>query len=320
MTKRLLLMGGLWIESFIDLDHMPDAGDVLCEDRYLFLPGGPAGNAAVAARYFGVSTSLCARVGKDGNGNRLRDFFTAGGVGTAHIYAESSSQTGFAVTWNDTSQPGGDKRTVLCRGASAKICERDVDAALAEDPDGIFLAQGLDPYMVCHGVRMAAQKGIPAYLDASDPTCLTALTGRNARVEMLYMRDDTVESFCQMPTRDVADCLKLSLSIAQRVEARYYVIRLKKRGLFVYDGKQYSIVIGTDATEGRPRTDFADVEAAVLCTELMTHGGGTEVFQNAAGIAIIADRLAREAPGMRIPTRDAVVKYIRDHGLSLKYN
>ncbi len=308
----MLFVGDLAIEVLMKLKRMPSPGDVLDEDAYLFLPGGPAGNAALAASYFGVDAALCSRVGKDGNALRLTRFFEANHVNIDCVFTEAASQTGMTVSFTEDAYAEG--RTVRYRAASAKLSASDLEAALKTRPDGVFLSCEVDGYIATAAAAGCEALGIPLYLDASEERLLRALSVKGARVKMLYTTDRAAESLTEMTARDVGSALKCCLTLGQRIVADVYVIRMRNRGLFLYDGRTYNIVMATDANEVAPKIGFADVESAVLASVYHRQGDP----YNACGIAVIADILAREATGFRIPTSSHVAAYIRKYGLNYK--
>lgn len=309
MAKKLLVIGDLAIEMVMDLHRIPDPGDRLEEEKYLFLPGGQAGNAALTATYFGADAALCSRVGKDGNAERLRRFFEAAGIQTDAVFTESSSQTGLTITMNDAAYR--EARTIVYRGASAKLCTSDIDQGLAGMPDMVYLSAEVEDYSAGHAILASEEKGIPVFLDASSTSLLSGLYQRGARVQMLYTTDLTLETFSASPIKDVGSTLKCCLTLGQKLRADYYAVRMKNRGLFLYDGKTYNIAIVSDANEAKPKSGFADIEAAVLASEFLIHQNA----YNACGFAAVADILAREVTDYRIPSRQAVTEYIRKHGL-----
>jgi ribokinase len=59
--------------------------------------GGGAVNAAVAMRRLGADTAVLAKIGRDGNGQRIVEFLAAEGVDTAHLIDTDEDATGQAV-------------------------------------------------------------------------------------------------------------------------------------------------------------------------------------------------------------------------------
>lgn len=309
MAKKMLVIGDVAIEMLMKLKRLPTLGEVCDEDKYLFLPGGPAGNAALAANYFGASAFLCGRVGKDGNASRLTQFFSDNGVNVDAVFTDEESQTGMIVSFCESGY--AEPRTLRYRGASAKVTTDDVDAAIAASPDAVFVSAETDGYIAIHTLEKCDTFGIPTFVDLSEESLLRAVSVKGASVKVLFTTDDTAESVTSMPVRDVETALKCCLTIAQKISSEIYVIRMKNRGLFLYDGRTYGIIFVTDATDKAITLGYVNVESVVLATEYLLH----EDAKDACGAAAVADLLAREGKGFRIPTREQVLAYIQKNEL-----
>ena len=309
MAKKLLVMGDVAIEMLMKLKRLPTLGEVCDEEKYLFLPGGPAGNAALAATYFGADAFLCARVGKDGNASRLTQFFSDNGVNVDAVFADDEAQTGMIVSFCESGY--AEPRTLRYRGASAKVATEDVDAAIVAGPDAVYISAETDGYIAIYTIEKCDTYGIPVFVDLSEESLLRSVSVKGASVKAVFTTDDTAEQFTSMPVRDVETALKCCLTIAQKITAEIYVIRMKNRGLFLYDGRTYSIIFVTDSADKAISLGYVNVESAVLAAEYFLR----EDAKTACGCAAVADILAREAKGFRIPTREQVVAYIQKNEL-----
>jgi len=309
MAKKLLVIGDVAIEMLMKLKRLPVIGEVCDEDKYLFLPGGPAGNAALAATYFGADAFLCARVGKDGNASRLTQFFSDNGINVDAVAVDEETQTGMIVSFCESGY--AEPRTLRYRGASSKMAAEDVDAAINAKPDAVYVSAETDGYVAIHTIEKCDTFGIPVFVDLSEESLLRAVSVKGANIKALYTTDDTAEQFTSMPVRDVETALKCCLTIAQKITADIYVIRMKNRGLFLYDGRTYSIIFVTDALDKARTLGYVNVESAVLAAEYLFRDNA----KDACGCAAIADLLAREGKGFRIPTRDQVAAYIEKNEL-----
>ena len=309
MAKKLLVVGDVAIEMLMKFKRLPNLGEVCDEDKYLFLPGGPAGNAALAATYWGADAFLCSRVGKDGNAARLTQFFSDNGINVDAVVTDNEAQTGMVVSFCESGYT--EPRTVRYRGASAKMAVEEVDAAIGAKPDGVFISAETDGYIAIHAMEKCDAFGVPVFMDLSEESLMRAVSVKGASLKAVYTTDDTAEQFTAMPVRDVESALKCCLTIAQKITAEIYVIRMKNRGLFLYDGRTYGIIFVTDALDKAVTLGYVNVESAVLAAEYLLH----EDAKDACGYAAIADLLAREGKGFRIPTREQVAAYIQKNEL-----
>lgn len=311
MKPKLLIIGDVGIEIICELRRMPEPSEVLSEDKYAFLPGGEAGNAALCADAFGVSAQLCSRVGKDGNAARLRSFFYENNIDTGTIFTDSPAQTALTVYIADSSKRN--VRTVEYRAAAGKLCAQDVDTALTGEPDMLLVLKNTSPQVCAHAVQRAGELGIPVFLEASCQSLLSLEELGASGPEFIYSDSDTFEKYTEIHTRDVEHCLRCCLAVEQKIKAHFYIIRIKNRGLFVYDGKFYNIVSATDLTEGVSKCGFADIEAAALASEYLV----TSDIVRSCKVAEIADKIARQSATVRIPSRESIDEFIVENGIDI---
>lgn len=309
MEGKILVIGDAAIEVEMETAGLPGPGDAAEGRNGRFLPGGPGGNAALAISYFGVEAALCSRVGKDGNGERLRRFFSDCGVGVESLFTEEGAATGLSLALFDGACRGC--RKVIFRGAAALLTSGDIDRALNTLPDLVYLSPETESSLAEYAVTAAENKGIPSFLDASSPALFAPLYEKGLRVRALYLQDQVVETYCGLSIRDAGSALKGCLSVGQRLRADYYLLHMRDRGVFLYDGRSYRIVIVSDAAEPRGTGNCPEIESAVLAAEFLKSGD----MEEACGFAAVANRLAKSAEGSRIPGRKAAAAYIKSHGL-----
>lgn len=311
MKPKLLIVGDVGIEIICELRHMPEPAEVLAEDKYSFLPGAEAGNSALCADGLGVSAQLCSRVGKDGNAARLRSFFYENNIDTGTIFTDSSAQTALTVYLSDTSRAS--VRTIEYRAAASKLCTQDVDTALEGAADMVLVLKNTSAPVCVHIAQRASSLGIPVFFEASCEG-LSALEEASAQgIEFIYADSDTFESYTGIHTRDVEHCLKCCLAVEQKVKSHFYIIRIKNRGLFVYDGKFYNIVSATDLSEAYVKCGFADIEVAALASEYLV----SEDIVRSCRVAEIADKIARQSATVRIPSREIIENFALENDIDL---
>ncbi|MBQ7365072.1 MAG: carbohydrate kinase family protein [Clostridia bacterium] len=307
--SRMLCVGDVAIEMILPMKHLPLAGTVMEEERYRFLPGGACGNAALAMKFFSLDVAVVSRVGKDGNAARLIRFFTDNGIDAETVYTEASLQTALTVVLED--ETDGSIRKLLYRSAAEKISAQDIDRALKKAPDGVYLSPEVSAYIAAHTVASCEARDIQVFLDASEERLLRALSLKGARVKLLYTKDEALAKFTDMAVTDVGSALKATMTLAQRITADAFVVRMANHSLFLYDGKTYNILMLTDSPMPKPHAAFADIQSAVLAAQYLK---SASLYQS-VGISAIADRLAREGKGFRIPTPENVRAYAVKHSL-----
>ncbi|MBA2596844.1 MAG: ribokinase, partial [Chloroflexia bacterium] len=74
--------------------RLPRAGESLLGANFIAIPGGKAGNQAVAAARHGAQTAIVARVGNDAFGDELRQALDRKGVSVGLLQTDENEATG----------------------------------------------------------------------------------------------------------------------------------------------------------------------------------------------------------------------------------
>ncbi len=112
-------------ECLVDL-IAEDRQDLLQAERFVIREGGAPANVAVALARLGVPVRLCAVVGRDPFGIRLRDLLEREGVDTRALRLTSESATSLALAWTNAR---GDGEFQLLRLADRLLSSADVEQA-----------------------------------------------------------------------------------------------------------------------------------------------------------------------------------------------
>lgn len=112
-------------ECLVDL-IAEDQQDLLHADRFAIREGGAPANVAVALARLGVPVQLCAVVGRDPFGIRLRDQLQDEGVDTRALRMTPEAATSLALAWTNSR---GDAEFQLLRMADRLLSSRDAEAA-----------------------------------------------------------------------------------------------------------------------------------------------------------------------------------------------
>ncbi len=100
--------------------------DLLHADRFVIREGGAPANVAVALARLGVPVMLCAVVGRDPFGYRLRDTLQNEGVDTRALRMTSEAATSLALAWTNAR---GDGEFQLLRLADRLLSSNDAEVA-----------------------------------------------------------------------------------------------------------------------------------------------------------------------------------------------
>ena len=92
--RRVLVIGSVAVDNTIFTRHLPTAGTTTLADSYMVNVGGKGANQACAAHFLGASVTFVGAVGKDKNGEMIKDFLKQQGLNTR--IKDSDKPTGVA--------------------------------------------------------------------------------------------------------------------------------------------------------------------------------------------------------------------------------
>lgn len=252
MREKLLVVGAADMNLTLPVRALPPAGATVTEDgKPRYSAGGGGATAAVALASLGASPIFVARLGNDVHGKRLLRLYSELEIDTRYITSDARAATGLSVS---LSEAGGESRTVYYPGANRELSASSVDAAFSSGaPCGVLLPMELSRDIILSTSRLAAGYTLPVFIDAAGTEPDFPLASL-ARAE-IFCPDDR-ETYAITGTYPVGSdsCLKAAVELEKRVKARYYVIRLAERGLFLYDGRYCHMIpaFGVRLPEGVP--------------------------------------------------------------------
>lgn len=309
MEPRMAVAGYACTEMLLHMSALPDIGGQVTEDQYETRPGGRGGNAAIAAARLGVTPLLCAMLGDDADGTRLFNFYTNNSVNQQYLKFTKDKPTGREVLLHESYFET--LRRVVYPGACDELTLAQISSALSSYPDALYLTTELSFEMVVQAARTAASMGIPVYLDAL-PVSSRMPFEELPPLELFMVDKAGAEIVAKSGKITVESCLRACMSIAERVKAKYYIVRLVGQGFFVYDGKYHNIIAPEGVlTSPQKNPCPVDTEGAALAAAYLLTGD----IRRACAISAIGSRLARENHGISIATKRQILDYCRKNDL-----
>ncbi|MFT3721300.1 ribokinase [Pseudorhodoferax sp.] len=130
-TPAIVVLGSLNMDLLLRVPRVPGAGETLLGHSLQLLPGGKGGNQAVGCARQGARVRLLARIGRDADGQALREALARDGIALDALQQDETEPTGRAlVMLEDSAQ----NRIVVLPGANARLALDD--AALARQLQG----------------------------------------------------------------------------------------------------------------------------------------------------------------------------------------
>lgn len=310
MRKRILTVGRADMNLILNTSTIPATNSTTEGANYSYAPGGGGSVAAVSFAKLAADSVFCARVGDDDNGARLIKYYNDCGVDTRYITRDNNTETGFSAIINET---GITTRTIYYPGANKKFGREDLENGFMCYPDALFLQFELPDRECVAATRMAKRQEIPVFIDAG-PNKFELPLELLENVEIFSPNEEEAYHYTGIYPSDPEKCLRVCMALSSKMNAKYIVLKLGRRGCYIYDGMYYHVVPAYDVTyiDG---SAAGDVFSAALTTEYLRHGDIKAAceFANLAG----AIAVSRDGSFTAVPTRDDVERYAENLGVKL---
>lgn len=155
-------------ECLVDL-IAEDGLDLTRAERFTIREGGAPTNVAVALARLGVPVRLCAVVGNDPFGHRLRDGLAAEGVDIGALRLASEAATTLALAWTNER---GDGEFQLLRHADRLLTDRDAETARPWEASAlvtgsVILSDSSSRRGAVAALDLANSNGVPVVFDVN---------------------------------------------------------------------------------------------------------------------------------------------------------
>ncbi len=303
MKSRVLVISSANMDFVQRMAKIPRAGETVVTDgTYSYIPGGKGANSAVAFARLGADTVFCSRVGRDRNGAALRRIYEREGIDTRFVAEDDENATGLASI---IVEEGGANRIVVYPGANNHIHENEIEEAFTTYPDCVFMQFEIPFEAVATAASYAYDRGIPLFVDAG-PVNESVELEKLKKAEIISPNETECEALTGIYPDSIENCLKASIRLCSMVEIRYVVLKLGRRGAFVYDGKYYHLVQG-HRVSAVDTTAAGDIFSAALTYAYLKKGDILEAARFANLAAALS--VTKEGAFPSIPTLAEVKEF-----------
>jgi len=310
VRRRILTVGRADMDIVMNIETIPSVDQTAEGESYAFAPGGGGSIAAVSFAALSADSVFGARIGDDDNGARLLKYYANRGVDTRFILKDGQHQTGFSVV---ISEKNGATRTITFPGANRAFGREDLENSFMCYPDALFMQFELPDREIVAASRLAKIYGIPVFIDAG-PRKFNLPLELLENVEIFSPNEEETYQYTGINPSDPEKSLKACMALATKVNAKYIVLKLGRKGCFVYDGRYYHVVPAYDITfiDG---SAAGDVFSAAMTVEYLRHGDIKAAceFANLAGALAVS----KEGSFASVPTRREVKEYADRLGVKL---
>lgn len=276
MKKKIVVLGSLNTDFVADVSRLPVEGESMLANGFGIVPGGKGANQACTLSKLGADVTMLGAIGKDGNGQMMKDNLEKSGVDCSHLL-ESDVPTGIAMI---TVFPNGNNSIVVAQGANMEVdCAYiDKNLKLLADCDALVLQLEIPLETVAYAAKKAKELGKLVILDpAPAPAPETLPKGLFETVDLVKPNETELAILTGMPgaAKDPAP----AAARLKEMGAKEVLVTLGGEGsyLSLADGTEYRVapkqvpVVDTTAAgdaftasvaiqlaEGKPLTEAAE--------------------------------------------------------------
>jgi ribokinase len=202
----------------------------------------------------------------------------------------------------------GNNRIIVYPGANNYLTNENIIEAFKCNPDAVYLGFEIPFSSVLAAAKVAHSKGIPIFIDAA-PASKEYPLENLPEVEVFSPNETETYAYTGIHPTSTDKCLKACMILSQRIKARYYVLKLGDRGVYLYDGTFFKVIApyNVDVVD---TTAAGDVFTAAMTLEYLRSDADivTAVKYGAAAAAVSVSRVGAVSS---VPTAEDVEDLIR---------
>ncbi|MEB6223472.1 PfkB family carbohydrate kinase [Pantoea anthophila] len=259
--SKIAVTGSLHYDIMLDAPHRPEKGETVMGSACHYKSGGKGGNQAVAAARAGAAVRFAGSVGRDQQGQFLRDFLHQAGVDCTAVSVIEAIPSGMSVAITDAE---GDYGAVVVSNANQHIpLETFEQPGFWQDVSLLVLQNEVPETVNLCAARAAQQRGIRVCVNAAPARPLSAAF--EACIDLLVVNAIEARDMCGISVQDLTSARAAAESLAGRF-ARVVVTAGEHGVAFSEAGETHTLVaqkVTLVSTHGA-----GDCFVGVLCQRL----------------------------------------------------
>lgn len=310
---RVLVIGPSCLDILLFMNELPDAGKITTGPGYRFAAGGSGTLSALMLARLDMDAILCTRIARDANGTRLNDFLVRNKIDTRFVTFEPRGFTGLDSIIITASESN---RTIVYEGANNQLSEEDVESAMTCFPDAVLLNLSVPERVAIAASEFARSQGIPLFTTTGNSVPKPEV-GRLARSEVFIASEDAVAEYTGITDFKQNTMVKAFISLANVVDAKYYVIKLKNGNTYISDNMILRLYTQPSATQVNDPSTAFDAFSATLTAEYLRR----KSIERATKFATIVENMTQQGEGASrsLPRSVAdIQKFISENEIDFK--
>lgn len=304
---QILVIGSMNIDMlFYGINELPKWGVSICGSDYKCATGGKGANQAFASAMLGADTYMVGRVGNDDNGKMLLRKLEEAGVHTEYVVLDDTYPTGIC-TMNMGEE--GKYFSINSLGANWQLKAEDLERALDQHEFDMIVMQLEMPLDVAyHTCALGAEKNIPVFVDAGPAMSIPLENLRGAFIVSPNEAETEALTGIEPDSQETIEAA--AKKIYDEAAPNYVLLKLGKRGAYLYDGKEGTLIPGF-TVNAIDTTAAGDTFGAAFCVQYTSGWEIKEAIRFAHAAAAIC--VTREGGQQSIPSQEEAAIFYKEH-------
>ena len=137
--NKVCVLGSMNMDLVVKVNDIPRVGETILSKSFEKIAGGKGANQAVAAKRCGAEVAMIAKIGKDENGEILKDKLKEDNIDVKYVFEDKNESTGMAFIMVNEN---GNNSIIVVAGSNMTINKEDIEASLEKiEESDILIAQ-----------------------------------------------------------------------------------------------------------------------------------------------------------------------------------
>ncbi|WP_343009781.1 ribokinase [Clostridium celatum] len=125
--NKVCVLGSMNMDLVVKVNDIPRVGETILSKSFEKIAGGKGANQAVAAKRCGAEVAMIAKIGKDENGQILKDKLIEDNIDVKYVFEDKREATGMAIIMVNEN---GNNSIIAVAGSNMTIDEYEIEASV----------------------------------------------------------------------------------------------------------------------------------------------------------------------------------------------
>ena len=125
--NKVCVLGSMNMDLVVKVNDIPRVGETILSKSFEKIAGGKGANQAVAAKRCGAEVAMIAKIGKDENGQILKDKLIEDNIDVKYVFEDKREATGMAIIMVNEN---GNNSIIVVAGSNMTIDEYEIEASV----------------------------------------------------------------------------------------------------------------------------------------------------------------------------------------------